>query len=82
MLLMFFRILNIIRKLRKCIIQHTNLIFFMSSLVMLSTVVAIPMSNMNLFSIQCFLMKHSSKNYNYQEDERKRVSFAEIIVFG
>lgn len=43
----------------------------MASLIMLSTVGAIPIGNMNLFSDAMASGKHSDKNYKYQEDEKK-----------
>jgi len=43
--------------------------FLMASLIMLSTVGAIPMGNMNLFSDAMASGKHSDKNDNYQDYE-------------
>ena len=46
----------------------------MASLIMLSTVGAIPMSNMNLFSDAMASGKHSDRDYKYQEEEKKYYS--------
>ena len=47
-------------------------LYLMASLTVLSMVAAaIPMGNMNLFSDAMASGKHSDKNYNYQEYEKK-----------
>ena len=75
---MILPILNIIRKLVNNMHKSAYKFGFvlMASLIMLSTVGAIPVGNMNLFSDAMASGKHSDKNDNYQEHENGSVKLS------